>query len=199
MSFVVDTFTNTNISDLASHTGETGATWTEHPTASTTIQIASNRAAPNGSNGVYTASGAPTAADYDVSADVYVASTTSAASGVIGRADATAATWYHARYNGATGNWELYKYVSGTTTLLGSYSQTLTVGNSYNVKLSMRGTSLTVYVDGVARITTTDSAITAAGKAGMRTNNGSQTVGYHLDNFTATDASGSTFIPRILA
>lgn len=75
----------------------------------------------------------------------------------------------------------LYKKVGGSYTQLGS---TVTVsfvrGTSHTLSFSASGTSLVVKFDGVTRISVTDSAISAAGKCGPRTNGGN----FKVDSFT---------------
>lgn len=62
---------------------------------------------------------------------------------------------------------ELYKRVSGTFTLVGSYSYTPALDDV--VKLEISGTSVTCYVNGVSRVTGTvsDGVFTGVTKAGL--------------------------------
>jgi lysophospholipase L1-like esterase len=197
-TFVNDTFTDTAATALASHTGETGATWTKRTAYSTGAAVISsaNRLRQANSNGnvtEYYASGSPASPDYDVQIDILVQSNKAGLAGVMCRVDTSVDTCYIAWYDGGvigTNVWRLYKYVAGTSTLLGAASAVLTVGNTYTLKLSVVGTSLTVLVNGSAVITTTDGAITAAGKAGIVLFDAAagDSVGYHIDNFSASDA-----------
>src|SRR5690606_5427161 len=52
-------------------------------------------------------------------------------------------------------------------TTLGSYVTDLPINTDYVVKLQVVGSDLEVFVDGVSRITATDSAISAAGFVGV--------------------------------
>ncbi|HYY97057.1 MAG TPA: hypothetical protein VE642_00615 [Pyrinomonadaceae bacterium] len=54
----------------------------------------------------------------------------------------------------------------------------------------MRGSSIKVYIDGAEHLSATDSTITAAGRAGayFGSYGGSNNLGIHLDNFSATNA-----------
>lgn len=63
-------------------------------------------------------------------------------------------------------------------------------GSTHNVKLQMRGTSIKVFVDGVERMSVTDSSITAAGRAGVyaRSYSMTDTWGRRIDNFTENSA-----------
>lgn len=191
MPFVSDTFTGTAGTALASHTGEVGATWTVHPSyANDAVLTDANRVRVNGTNVGYYASGVPATAEYDVSA-VFRAIDSSVTTGIgtTGRMATAADTMYLLRPS--AGVWQLFKAVSGAFTLLGSYSQALTVGVDYTVKLEIRDAAKKVYIDGVERISSADNAITGAGRAGLRGGNAAtNTTGVHLDDFTATDAGG---------
>ena len=189
--FAADSFTGTTGNTLQTYS----ASWTRHPSYASNALIASGRArGPNdGSNTAYYHIGTPASADYSVSADIYVQTNTFGKPAVFGRLSTSANTGYHARFWAGTG-WQLYKVVAGAFTQLGStVGQTLTAGNSYNLKLEMIGSAIKVYVDGVLTISVTDTAITAAGKAGISFRDAiasSDTTLLHLDNFSADDIGG---------
>lgn len=196
--FGSDTLTNTAGTTLQAHTASDGGTWAKHPVSAVDaifsdanrIRVSSNSFAG------YTHSGTPANADYDVEATIIQRSTANAVAGVKGRSDTTARTHYMWRYNNATVRWELYILNAGSATLIGSFSETLTIDQSYTIKLEMRGTTIKGYVDGVERASVTNSTITAAGKAGVWVEgNTGNTAGLHLDNFVATDTSGGA-IPQ---
>ena len=195
--FVFDSFTDTAGTLLGSHTGETGATWTEHGSYAVgdpLITDANRMRTSVGSTACWYASGTPTGADYDVTATMVQRSQASSNSaGPAGRIDTGANTMYFARYLGPTGGWQLFKIVAGTATQLGStYSQTLTADQGYECKLSMSGSTIKVAIDGVDRITpSADTAITDAGKAGFRAAGAiANTTGLHFDALVATEAGG---------
>lgn len=211
-----DEFTDTAGTLLSSHTGALGASWTSVPSQDRTAVITNaNRLRKETGNGAaqYYASATPPSANYLVEADVHVASLLGTdAIAVVGRQDVsgTGQTFYIARYVRDSARWELGKVVNGTLTLIGSgtgtgyYSQTLTTGTSYRMTLQMNGTAISLLVDGVSRITATDSSISAAGRAGVRLGTGASTAqtsdsaGLHLDDFrvsslttSATDSQGT--------
>jgi hypothetical protein len=193
VSFVSDTFTGVDGTGLASHTGETGATWTAHPSAVNAGVIAADRLAPNqNSLTLAYASGTPATAEYDVETDfVYVASGVAGEAGVVGRLDTGALTYYMAQYYGGTGAWRLFKRVGGSFTSLGTFAQALTVGQTYRLKLEIRDAAKKLCVDGVELVGSADNAIAAAGRAGVVFDTaGSTAAGYHLDNFAASDPTG---------
>lgn len=194
MAFVNDTFTDAAGTLLVNHLGETGADWTLHPSYANDAVISNaNRCRPGAGTTAAYASGAPASAEYDVECDVEFLTDNNAANGPCGRMSTSADTHYHVRYsrNGLDAQWELYKFVDGAATLLGTFTDLLIAGMPRRVKLEIRDAAKKVYIDGVERISSTDNAITDVGRAGLRLFRGdTNTTGIHLDNFTATDAAG---------
>lgn len=200
-TIVNDTFTGeSDGTALNSHTGETGATWTDSFSGSGGIKVlAAGRVYSDGvSVSTHKASGTPGSADYPVSADILPQTqATLFEAGVSGRLIA-AGTYYRAAYSTTSAWWTLYQFVGHTPTLLGTYSQALTNGNTYRVTLDMVGTTIRLLVDGVQRISVTDTAVTLAGVAAVYIHQGSPTTGLHVDNFVAGDApsgGGGVFAP----
>lgn len=138
----------------------------------------------------------PSSADYWVEADyVFLSNTTVQRCGVIGRASDAARTFYMARiYNiaASTSNVQLFKAVAGTFTQLGS-NYAVSSSGTYTIRLDMSGSTIRALVNGVERISVTDTSITAAGKIGFYhsgdTQSHSNTTGFHIDNLTASFAS----------
>lgn len=188
--FVEDSFTDTGGTNLVSHTGETGATWTQHTNGNNPCRIAANRVRPTNASAIsliYT-SGVPAAADYDVLSALYVASLPATTSlGMVARQSTSANTGYHGDYSTGNGEWRIYKIVAGSSTVLVTSSATLTVGQTYALRFTVRGTTLALYVDGTRVLSTTDSSISAAGRAALRTNQGTvgDAVGLQYDYFKA--------------
>lgn len=193
--FITENFDGgVNDADLAGRTAAVGGTWVDHPHANypATILFASNRVYSvnaGGAAAAYYNDATPASADYYVQADFYLHSAITQSAGVAGRMDTTADTMYLGRLvDGAT--WQLRKGVGGSFVTLGSTSTTgvPTAGNSATGRLVMTGDQISFEVVGFGTVIgpITDSAITAAGKAGMRLN-GTQTssTGTHLDNFSA--------------
>lgn len=146
----------------------------------------------------------PPSADYDVEVDfINLATSKTQRFGIIGRASSTARTFYLLRINhiafDTNSNLQLYKAVSGTFTQLGSNFAFAASGASGTLRLSMSGTSIKGFIDGVERISATDSAISSAGRIGIY-NTADDTItnsdGYHFDNLTASFAgAGGLSIP----
>lgn len=166
------------------------------------------RRVTNSANAQYTwPTDLPPSADYDVEADfVFLTDTTVERVGIIGRASSSARTFYMARiYNvgASTSNVQLFKAVAGTFTQLGS-NYAINSSGTYNIRLSMSGSTIKVFVDDVERISVTDSSVTAAGRIGLYTSSDTQThsdtTGFHVDNLTASFASaGQTFTQSMSA
>lgn len=185
--FAADTFTDADNTLLSAHTGEIGATWTKHPqSGGGDMKVSSNRLAGSvvADYAFYTPSGTPAGADYDVQATLRTNGDTASVAAVMGRFDTTALTGYRAMYSGFSGTWVLSKFVAGSQVDLGTYAVAATADTDYDVKLEMRGSAIKVYIDGVERISVTDSAITAAGTAGVEI----YSTGITLDSFVAVDA-----------
>lgn len=201
MSFVLDTMTDSDGTALGSHTGETGATWTAL-TSPEYGHIWSNRlvASGSGSDGDlsrYKASGSPAGADYDVEADIILHNSISTLAfvAISGRLIDVNNSYQADHYLG-DGAWRLIKRVSGVQTTMGSFSATLTQDQAYRLKLNMVGTAIKLYVDGVLRVSVTDSALSAAGKSGAAIGLGLQADGFILDNFAATDAAAAGVVGK---
>lgn len=193
--FSSDTFTDAANTLLQNHVGEVGATWTKHAAAvaDATISNANRLKKTATGAGHYYTSGVPASNQYDVECVIRRLSSVDTAAGVIGRADQTANTLYLARFNN-NNNWELYRAVSGTFTLIGNFAQAITTNQDYSLKLEIRDAAKKLYVDGVERVSSADNTITAAGRAGVRHGFGADTAGsdttaIHLDTFVATDLS----------
>lgn len=194
MLAVDDTFTDTSGLALESHTGEVGATWTEHGsyTAGALVISSAGRCRNNvAGNSLYYASGAPAGVEYDVSADFYPVTVATPSIGICGRVDTGADTFYIVEIE--TTRYRQAKWVASVNTLLGAWTNTPVAGVSEAAKLEIRDATKKTFVNGVERISSTDNAITAAGKAGIRTRNvlQSDSAGMHVDNFQLNDLAAA--------
>ena len=195
--FASDAFTNAAGTALPTH----DAAWALHVSYTGSAVITDvNSARTNtaaGTGALYYHSGAPATADYTVTADLLFkdANGGNGIAGVVGRVDTAANTMYMARYAGLTSDaWQLYKFVAGTATLLGSSAAAITDETSHNVKLEMVGSAIKLFKsgEGTAAVSVTDTAITAAGKSGIfvyNSANANNTSGIQVDTFSADDVS----------
>ncbi len=193
-SFAADLFAGTAGTELSAYS----SSWSKLTGTSGSAAISSAQRARRDGTAItaYRHSAVPPSADYKVSADLEMFSGTYDGAGVIARASASALTCYMARhYNNGYG-WQLFKYVSGALYQLGSDTGPIVTSGATHVELRVEGTTIQLYKAGetTPAISLTDSSITAAGFAGIYFRSGASsgnTIGIHLDNFTA-DTLGAT-------
>lgn len=216
-----DAFTNGIAGSLVTaRSGESGAAWTRHPSFaldSGAIGVLTDeaRVRPQGAVNavIYYPSGAPASSDYTARVTLRVKSLPgNIAVGLIARSSITAETGYVLHRNEGTGvkRWELYRTIAQTSTLLGSFAQSLTTGEDYVMMLAVSGTSVRASINSVERIAVNDTAITLAGRGAFRlyTTSGvpiaTDSTGFHLTNFhveesvvsiTTTYSSPTTWTP----
>lgn len=86
---------------------------------------------------------------------------------------------------------ELLKCIGGSFTSLGTYTTGWTLDSTHTVRLDCNGSTIRVLLDGVARITANDSAITAGTRVGVRLVSLASTTAMQYDNFRADDVASS--------
>lgn len=120
--------------------------------------------------------------DYSVSADLYNAN---GLPSVLGRVSPETNTFYCARTNGNT--IELYRFVNGSASLMGTQSTGLTGLRVYNLRLEMTGTVIAVYVNGSPTpiFSFISAHIPGPGYTGVRLNQSASPFGT-IDNLTAS-------------
>lgn len=154
---------------------------------------------------VYQHSATPPSANYSVWADIAkLSGNQSPRPGVCGRMATGADTFYYALYSHDLTNIRLFKRVAGSQTQLGSsYTYTLT-STPAKLELVMNGDQISVELNDASVIgPVTDTAITAAGKAGVYAfqmrETGVADAG-SIDNFDAAaigGGGGGTVVPVI--
>lgn len=155
--------------------------WVKTANAPGDMLITAAGAVMNGggaTGGYYRSDAAPPSADYSVSADI---TTGSSILGLTARTQTNAATFYQARFSGT--NVELYRFTNGSGALLGQASTGGANGQTFNLRLEVEGTAIRAYLDRSTTpiLTRTDSGITTAGFAGIRSGTGTGSI----DNFSA--------------
>jgi len=189
-AFVQDTFTQASLTPLASHTGEVGATWTAVPTMTINdLRVSSSGRLYNTTTfaNYGRASGTPPNANYYVEGVITFLPVISgdAGAGIAGRVSATVQTLYFTRYSESAGAWQLYSIVNGTTVLLASFVAARPSTDA-TVRLTMNSSTISVSVNGTQVISVTNSAITAAGHAGVRYFSAqTATTGQHMSSIMA--------------
>lgn len=223
--FVTDTYTDTGGTTLTSHTGETGASWTEttgFTGGEAVISAGGTLRSNSASEMVAIASGTPGSADYPVLAD-FVSVTSTQRAGLVARwTDSGTSAGYMLRFREFQG-WQLFRYVSGTPTQIGStVGPTSMPAGTYRLRLECSGIGATVtvtcklqrnsdsfwlnssgsFVSGDSTFLTysdTDAnRIVTTGKAGVTfLGAASDSTGYHLDNFQAGESGGDVTAPTL--
>jgi hypothetical protein len=145
-----------------------------------------------GDSGDYVHSSAtPAGVEYYVQGDI---TSTGYSNWLMGRVSTTANTFYFVQYNaGGANEWRLYRRVAGTATLLGSYAGDVPT-SVRTVKLEIKDATKKVFIGGVERISTTDNTITAAGRPGIGSGQGTidnYEAGAFTTGYTLTAAQGS--------
>jgi hypothetical protein len=205
-TFVNDTFsTGTSGTQINARTGETGATWT-YFTGVTFLSGQITIGNPTGSIRSNTfdsalcayASGTPASAEYDLTGSMVWPSGTQDGTrgGLVGRLDTAAEAFYRTIVSVAGSDFnaiEFTRRLSGSNTDLGTaFVANWTNATPLPLLLEVRNASKKVYWNGSLQLSTTDNAVTGAGKVGiaMMTNGGiapSDTQSIRMTTFTAAD------------
>jgi hypothetical protein len=201
VSFVSDTFTDAAGTLLTAHTPDVGGAWSKDSNSSIGPPVISDvntlRSGDTSFSYVlYLNAGSPATAEYDVEADFKVVSGAGLVALHLFVHGDNLGGGYRGGWDGFGGHWNIGRGYGSSNVLDAGTAATLTNGQTYHVKLTVRvsgGTStLTLYVDGVQKATATDANYAAAGKSGIQwaTNTADNTSGLQLDNFAATDVGG---------
>lgn len=186
--FVRDTMTGTGYANLdIGHTAETGGPWVRNPATPSTRWYLFGDLCHCGEPGAVYASGTPQSADYYAECDYTIYSDILGA-GITVRQSTSDLTAYVTRYE--YGQYILAKFVAGSYTQISSWA--ISHSGTHKLRLTATGTTIAVAVDGVTRISVTDSSITAAGKAGLASAGANDVgSGKHIDNFVAIDGAAA--------
>jgi hypothetical protein len=173
VQFLNQTFSGTTGTAITSLTPATGGAWSVQsgfsPASPNAIDTAGTALYSPTSSGSYQNAATPPSANYYVEAVMTMLSSVSADNvSITGRADTASNTLYFAGYSVTAGGWRLFKVVAGTATQLGTTQTDAWSSGSRTVRLTMTGTTIALAVGGSTLISVTDTAISAAGKAGVR-------------------------------
>lgn len=169
--YVSDLFRGFNYQMLEEHESDVGTLWYRHPFSDDIHMLMTT-------SEVYLA---PTAAaqkavyynDYTMPSNAYTVrailtvNAIEGQRGVVARLDPVLNTYYVARMNPATTQWQIAKVVSGVETVLVSAAYSITVGSSYTLDFVVSDSAKTLFVNGVQVATTADNAITGIGRGGL--------------------------------
>jgi hypothetical protein len=193
--FLDEPFTAADGTLLQNHSAVT--TWTRHPSAGTADGvITANRLRNNDTSdfssedAMYYAGATPPSADYRVRLNSYVLTNdTNTLNRIYGRLPTGSMGGYSAGLDNSN---DAVTLRVGSGTLLGSYTLPTPLANGSvapEIDLLMVGSSIKVLVDGVERISVTDTTHTAAGTVGVQIRNiTGATTGLHIDRLRAIAA-----------
>lgn len=215
-AFVRDNFDGAAAgSDLSLHVGEIGSGWSIYNVTNINVPTSLNdRALISSAGRVYHGVGdegayyqtrdVPPSADYRVVANITRLSTQPV--GIVDlllRVDSSGSDIrYGARcsQDAASQEWVLYKVVNDNGAgLSGVFADTIVPGTSRQAIFAIQGSRMTLTIDGVVRLSASDSSITKAGRAAISiatyanaTARSTDTQGLHLDSFVAEALSSIT-------
>lgn len=172
MTSFTDDFNRANTTDL-------GAGWVE---VSGDWSIVSNQLSPGAAGGtiILRAAGAMDSSDH--SAQVTIAATTAASHGVWCRGNANISSGYLWRNDGSS--WDLFSVVGGSFSVIGTYAVAAAPGDV--AKVQAVGSTIKGYVNGVERVSVTDTGVTTGTSVGIRSES---TGAIRFDDFTAADVT----------
>ncbi|MEV0502817.1 hypothetical protein AB0I84_35190, partial [Streptomyces spectabilis] len=176
MASFSDDFNRANSSDLGAGWAEVSGDWS----------ITSSQLSPGVDSGtvILRAAGAMDSADHY--AQVTIAAVAAASMGVWCRGNANISNGYLWRNDGS--QWDLFSVVSSTFTVIGTYSAPAAPGDVARVQAV--GSTIKAYVNGVERVSVTNTAITSGTSVGLRSGT---TSGIRYDDVAAADiTAGAT-------
>lgn len=208
----LDNFTDSNGTNLGSHTPDTGTGWTNHSTLNPGAvgAIQSNRHYGGVTNAHWYIDDTVGSADYLVTAETFKQPFGGNILGayIYARFDTSANTgyWFRQYESGSNGLLQLGKTVSGTNTSLGTLSASYGTNTSLRLELQVEGTTITAWAqrlsdsqwilsDGsttgtkTACFIVTDSSISAEGRAGLNATNSLSSTRTHFNWFQVDSLS----------
>ncbi len=172
MTSFTDDFNRANSTDL-------GAGWVE---VSGDWSIISNQLSPGAAGGTIILRAAGAMATNDNYAQATIAATTTASQGVWCRGNSNITSGYLWRNNGTS--WDLFQVFGGSFTVIGTYTAAAAPGDV--AKVQAVGTTIKAFVNGVERVSVTDSAVTTGTSVGIRSDSAGA---IRYDDFAAADVS----------
>lgn len=201
--FFEDQFTDTNGTQLESHTSDSSHTWSKHSAYSGDQQIDSNALHADGpgvtagSRSWFVSNVTPPSANYSVEAEFVVSSLVNGYHiGFFARSHTTVEDGIRLiHYGDSGGELSLTDVDGGTLNGLGTY---VTGTGTFVIRMEVDGTSVSVYVDDVLRIGPVTTNITATGTVGTwgrRNETGATSMSY----LTATEITSGVATKTLAA
>ena len=193
--------------NLTAHTADVGGGWAKVTGATGDFLItdaARVRLNSVAAGAVYYHAATPASAQYDAQVTFYKATTIAGNyHGLWANLLTSAITGYQLQYEVDAGKWVINQVTNDSYTNIGEYAQALSDATGYVAKLEIRTASQKAYIDGVLRITATDTTHTAVGKCGLSayastTAPANTPTGIHYDNFSCTDLSSASTPNRLM-
>lgn len=145
-------------------------------------------------------------AEHDLSSDDQASQNTLVSNGGDDASQAAALCRYHAsaetHYSGWSGSvgtnthYWIYKFVTGTPTELFTDSDAGDPPASFTIKLTVNGSDLEVWIDGVSQLTGSDSSITGHTRGGIGAYEPAGQV--RLDDFSVTDLAAAAIGAKLI-
>jgi hypothetical protein len=174
----VTTFTD----DFNRANGAPGAGWVDGTGLWT---IVSNQLSPGSAGGTIVIRAATAMATNDNSAQTTIAATGAVSHGVWCRGNTGFTQGYLWRNDGTS--WVLFSNVGGSFTSIGSFAGAAVAGDI--AKVQAVGSTITGYVNNVARVTVTNTAVTTGTSTGLRAESSPL---LKFDDFTGADVSAGS-------
>lgn len=159
--------------------GAPGANWVD---ATGLWAIVSNQLSSGTVGGTIVIRAATAMATNDNSAQVTIAATAAVSHGVWCRGNAGFTNGYLWRNDGSS--WALFSVVGGSFTSIGSFAGAAVAGDV--AKVQAVGSTIKAYVNGVQRVSVTDTGVTTGTSVGLRAES---TNSLRFDDFTAADVT----------
>lgn len=182
MASFTDDFNRANSTDL-------GAGWVE---VSGDWSIVSNQLSPGAAGGTIILRAAGAMATNDNYAHVTIAATTAASQGVWCRGNSNITNGYLWRNNGTS--WDLFQVFGGSFTSIGTYAAAAAPGDV--AKVQAVGSTIKGFVNGVQRVSVTDTAVTTGTSVGIRSDSAGAV---RYDDFAAADVTAGATLATAVA
>lgn len=166
-----------------------GAGWVE---VSGDWSIVSNQLSPGAAGGTIILRAAGAMDGNDHSAQVTIAATTAASQGVWCRGNSNISQGYLWRNDGTF--WNLFSVIGGSFSSIGSYAAAAAPGDV--AKIQAVGSTIKGYVNGIERVSVTDTGVAAGTSVGIRSESSGS---IKFDNFTAADVTAGATLPTAAA
>ena len=186
MSTFTDTFSTTDGTSLDGYNG-----WHRRAGDTNTATIVGHKVTiGTGGVAMFLSPAAPTTSSVSITATLIIPAggPVSMIAGIVGQSDSTGQNFYAFVHNGFVNQFQLYAFVAGTGTIIGSASASLSPG-TYQLELDLRPGHQTGLWNGTAVCSTTDTTVPANSLSGLTFNNANSTGEDLISAFGTADAA----------